>query len=540
VGETLVFGHKNPDTDSIASAIGYAWYAREVEGQDHVACRLGELNPESRWVLDRFGLDAPRFLADVRMRARDAMKTEVLAASPSTPMLEVARMIVEHDFRAVPVLEDGRVVGIVSQRELGRRYLEESEVEGFEASPIELAALAEAIDGRIVTGEPSAAISGRVLIGASEPQTMAAAVRPGDVLIVGDRVRGQHVAVERGAACLIVSGGSEPYEDVVAEARTAGAGVLATAHDAYGVARRINLSIPASAVMDRQPLVVDRDDLLADVRADIITSPHREALVVDESGKLLGLISRTDLARAGRKSVALVDHSETSQCADGLGEARVVAVLDHHRLGDVQSAEPITVIAQPVGATSSIVVGLIRDAGRQPAPGIAGALLAAILSDTVMLSSPTTTDLDRAAAEWLAGIAEVDPQEFGVEMFKSRGEAAMLDPDPAVRQDLKLYSFGGQRVAISQIETVDAGAVLEKRAALEGALDRLLADRELDIAVLMVTDVLKGGSVLLAAGRKRAVERAFALAGDPHRFLEGVISRKKQVAAVLARELGGA
>lgn len=536
--DILVFGHKNPDTDSIAAAIAYAWLANETSGEHHEAARLGEPNAEITWVLERFGLEAPRVLAHVRMTAQDAMKAGVVTASPDAPMREVGRLMTERDVRAVPIVREGRVQGIVSTRELALRYLEESEITGFAYAPTTVGALAASIGAIVIQGDRDAPVAGEVRIGAMEPDTMAGYIEPGDVVIIGDRVRGQQIAVQRGAACLVITGGFAPSDDMVAAAKSAGTAILSSKESTYAVARRINLAVRAEAIMDPDPLVVSPDDLLPDVLQDLVGSPHREALVCDEGGALLGLISRTDLARAGRRSVVLVDHSEESQSAEGLAEARILAVIDHHRLGDVESAEPITYMAKPVGATSTIVAEMAQGAGLEPPASLAGLMLAAILSDTLILRSPTTTELDRRMCDWLAELAGEQAESLGLAMYRGRQEGEAFDADKAVRGDMKLFNFKGQRVAIAQVETVDSDTVLARREELLSALERLVSDRELDVAVLMVTDVLRQGSVLLSHGRRRAVLRAFQIDDDPERFLPGVLSRKKQVAAVLARSLG--
>lgn len=540
--ETLVVGHKSPDTDSIAAAMGYAWVAglARPEEETFVACRAGDINPETRWLLDRVGLQAPGLIEHVRMTARDAMKTGVVAAAPETPMHRIGDMMIRHDVRAIPILQDDVLVGIVGERDLARRYLDESEICGFAGSSTTVGVLAESIGARVIAGDPGSVISGRVLIGAMEPETMRAYVGPGDVMIIGDRTRGQLAAIERGAACLVISGGAEPDAEVSRAAAAGGVAILGTQDDTYGAARRVNLAVPARVVMDPRPLVVGPDDLLADVRADLVGSPQREAVVCDASGRLLGLVTRTDLARAGRRRVVLVDHSETAQSPEGTAEADIVAIIDHHRLGDAETTDPIEVITKPVGSTSTIVAEIASSAGLEPSAAMAGLLLGAILSDTLILRSPTTTDPDRRMAAWLAGLAGLESEVFGLEMFRARISEGDLDADETVRADLKVFTFFGHRVAIAQVETVDGDQLLAHREALLDALQRLLTDRELELAILMITDIVREGSVLLSRGRTRVVERAFGLEEDPERFLAEVLSRKKQVAAALARALEGA
>ncbi|GAB4280236.1 MAG: putative manganese-dependent inorganic diphosphatase [Coriobacteriia bacterium] len=536
----LVLGHKNPDTDSICSAVAYA-HLKNVTDTDgvYVAGRLGALPRECAWLFERFGIESPQLVEHVRLRARDVMTPGVVTVSPSDSMLEAGRRMQEHGVRSLPVVEDGKALGLVTMSILASRYVSDFGVRGFRGRPVRAARLADVLAGEVLVGEDDIELAGDVLIGAMEPETMAGYITPGDTLIVGDRKRTQPLALESGVACLILTGGARPDPGVVDLARERGAVIIATEHDTYGAARLIELSDAVSAVMATDVLRVSPDDLLADVAEDLFDSPHREALVEEDDGSLAGIITRSSIARAEPRRVVLVDHNEVSQSVDGVQDAEVVEIVDHHRVGDVQSSAPVLFLNMPVGSTATIVAERYRDLGVSPPDPIAGILLGAVLSDTVLLKSPTTTPLDRTVAERLASQLDLEPTSFGLQMFSARSARDDFDAASALTADLKTYHFGDVRVAIGQTETVNLDEVLAHRDDIMETMEKLRADKDLDLVLFMVTDVIREGTELLAVGARRFAERALGVdlrAGAA--WLEGVLSRKKQVAGPLARHAG--
>lgn len=542
MGPILVFGHRNPDNDSICSAVAYAHLKNVTDPAEvYVPARLGPLPPETAWVFERFGVEVPAEVAHVRTRVRDAMTAEVITITETENMLAAGRLMREHGVRALPVVgTDGAVRGIIDQRILADLYVGETEMFGFSQLPVSVGQLAEVLGGRVVVGDAETTLSGRVLIGAMEPETMRRYISPGDVLIVGDRRRTQPLALEAGVACLVVTGGSVPAEEVLALARERGAAVVASPHDTYATARLVNLSHAVAQVMDASPLLVGPDELLAEVTDDLVESVHREALVVDDDRRLVGILTRTNVARGHRRRVILLDHNELSQSAPGVEEAAVVEIVDHHRVGDVQTAAPILFLNLPVGSTATIVAERYRELGVTPPGPIAGILLSAVLSDTVLLKSPTTTPTDREVASRLAAIVGVDPVEFGLEMFRARSARTGFSPAEAVSTDLKEYRVGEFGIGVAQVETVDAAEYLDRTDALLAALDDLRAARGLDLAMLLVTDVVREGSEVLASGKRRIAERALGIdLSTGTAWMPGVLSRKKQVAARLLEAAGG-
>lgn len=535
MGPILVFGHRNPDNDSICSAVAYAHLKNRTDADNvYLPVRLGPVPPETAWVFERFGLDLPEEIEHVKTRVRDVMTEDPVAVPRDATVLEAGALMRERGVRALPVVRDGVVEGIVSATTLAERYVQETSARGFSESPVRLRSLAAVVDGSILAGDPDAFVSGDVLVGAMEPETMLGYLKPGDVLIVGDRKRTQPMALEAGVACLVVTGGKTPSAEVLALARERGASVVVTPHDTFAAARLADLARPVYTVLDATVPLVGPDDLIDEIAEDMLTSPHREAVVIDHDGALLGVLTRTDLVRGRRRRVVLVDHNETAQSAPGIEQAQVVEVIDHHRIGDVQTTQPALFLNLPVGATATIVASRYREAGVEVPEAMAGILLSAILTDTVLLKSPTTTPQDVSAAEELAARIGVTPVEFGLEMFDARSRAGDDDLEHAVTRDLKEYRIGEAVVAIGQVETVDATKALERFGDVPAALEAVRAARGYDLLVLMVTDVLKEGSVLCAVGKTRMLERALGvrLMGGQV-WVEGLLSRKKQLAPLL-------
>lgn len=542
MGPVFVFGHRNPDNDSICSAVAYA-HLKNVTDPDevYVPARLGPVPPETAWTFERFGADLPVEITHVRTRVRDAMSAEVVSIGVSENLLAAGTLMRERGVRALPVVDPDRTVrGLLDNGILAELYINETALLGFEKLPMTVGEIAEVVGGRILYGDRSTTLTGHVVIGAMEPDTMVAYIHPGDTLIAGDRLRTQPLALEAGAACLIVTGGFEPDDSVLELARAKGAALVSSPHDTYATARLVNLGHSVGGVMDPTPLLVDPDALLAEVAEDLIDSPHREAIVVDQDSRLLGILTRSNLARGVRRKVILLDHNEASQSALGIEEAAVVEIVDHHRVGDIQTTSPIMFLNLPVGSTATIVAERYRELGVTPPEAMAGVLLSAVLTDTVLLKSPTTTDVDRAVAQRLADQLGLDAIGFGLEMFRARAAQTGFSAADAVSRDLKEYRSGDLAIGVAQVETVDADEYRDRADELASALEQFRLSRGLDLAMLLVTDVVKEGSEVFAAGKVRIAERSLGIdlsAGSA--WMDGVLSRKKQVASRLLDSIGG-
>ena len=536
MGPILVFGHKNPDNDSICSAVAYAHLKNLTDADNvYIPARLGPLPRETAWVFERFGVAIPPVIGHVRTRVLDVMTTDPVTITADEPMLVAGRSMRERGVRGLPVVDaDGHMLGLVSERVLAERYLDETEIAGFQRMPVTVEALARVLDARLVCGDPAGEIAGDVLVGAAEPSTLVARVAPGDTVIVGDRLRTQPAVLEAGAALLISTGDFVPASETVELARSRGAAVLVTPRDTYSAARLLALAHAVGDLMDTEVLAVGPETLLSEAAEDLIASPHREAVVTDADDRVVGILTRTDVARGARRRVVLVDHNETAQSAPGIEDASVVEIVDHHRVGDIQTSGPILFLNLPVGSTATIVAMRYEQLGVEIPAAIAGLLLSAALTDTVLLKSPTTTDTDRRIVAMLAGIVGVDALDFGMEVFRSRSAGEVFSAAAIVGTDAKEFRVGDRLLLVAQYEAVDIAPVLEHADEVWAAMEVQLVAKGYDSVVLMVTDIVREGSEILAVGNTRVVERALDISlADGSAWMPGVLSRKKQVVARL-------
>lgn len=539
-----VVGHQNPDTDSVCSAIAYAALRRATDLPGATPARLGPLWTETAFALERCGVPAPALLTDVRRRVADVMNPAIVTIEHDATLFEAARLMREERKRLLPVVDErGRLRGVVTVDDLANRYLDDMAVYPAEDghAPVALDRFLRILGGERLAGTVAGPFRGRVWISSSRAETLRERVRPGDLVIVGDREDAQLAALDAGATCLVVVGGAPVGERVRALAAGRGAAVIGSPHDTYATARLLNLSLPVSEVMRPPAATVDPDDLAAEVAGALLGPGTRALPVVDEDGHIRGVLSRSDLLRGRRKRVILVDHNHRSQAVDGLEEAELLGVIDHHNLGDLRTAEPIVFILEPVGCTATIVAEHYRLAGLTPEAPIAGLLLAAIISDTLLFTSPTTTPRDRAAAGSLAPLAGLQVEAFAHDLFAARSDFSALTPRELVANNLKTYEFGGARLAIGQAETLATDYFLDHKAAFVAELERLKAEDGYDYALFLATDILHGRSTALYPGpaERRLVATAFAPAtsGPDAADLPGVVSRKKQIVPPLARAL---
>jgi manganese-dependent inorganic pyrophosphatase len=359
-------------------------------------------------------------------------------------------------------------------------------------------------------------------------------IAAGDVVVVGDRPEAQRLAIERGVALLVTSNGAVPSADVLALARERGTAVVSSPLDTYVSARMITLAAPCRALMDREPLTVSPEDLVADVSEQVKNVHYGAAVVVDAARRPIGVVRRSDLVRPTPRRVLLVDHAEQAQSVPGVEEAEIVEILDHHHVGSIETTVPVTATFDPVGSTGTLVIERFRQNGMEPSRPTATMLLGAVLSDTVILNSPTTTERDRSVVDYLERVLAIDATEFGREMFDETSDVSRLPAAAIISRDAKEYeAAGGRTICIAQIETV-GGSLLERKDELLAALDASRETNGYSVFALMVTDILSKGTELLAVGDRGLLERAFGRStAEGVVSMPGVISRKKQVAPKL-------
>ena len=526
-----VTGHKNPDTDSIASAVGYAELLGRLDpASDYVPVRLGEVNAQTRWVLDRSGAAEPEFLPHIMLRVRDVMQEALAADAREDSVRDVGLTMAREDRDVVPVVDgDGVLIGVVTERALARRYIRESrETSSLVDAATAVREITEVLEGEALLGADEE-VAGRVWVLAMEVDSPTG-IEPGDVVVCGDRHEAQVKAIELGAALIVTSNGSVPADDVLEQARVASTAVVVSPLDSYVTGRMITLSAPCRAVMDGDPLTVRPDDQLDEVAEEITDIHYRAAVAVDGAGKPVGLVTRDDLVNPPRRRVILVDHAEQGQSVPGVETAEIVEILDHHHIGSIETTIPVRATFDPVGSTATLVVERFRQNGMEPARETATLLLGAVLSDTVILNSPTTTDRDRAVVEYFERTLKLDHTEFGREMFEATADISDLPAEEVVSRDAKHYEAGGGTLCIAQIETVGPGVLARADELLE-AMQQIRERRGYLTYALMITDIIEKGTSLLVSGEEARVEKALG-ERDGHGVIDlpGVMSRKKQLA----------
>ncbi|MDF2499812.1 MAG: manganese-dependent inorganic pyrophosphatase [Anaerosporomusa subterranea] len=537
----LVIGHRNPDTDSICSAIAYA-HLKQALGENAYPARAGKVNQETKFVLERFGVQPPPLVTDLYPRVSAVMQEVPATISPTATLRELGGLMKDANAKSIAVINGQSLIGIVSVSDLAKRYFDELEMQDLSEAGVDFAGVLRALDGELLYGQDlERTIRGKVRIAAARTATMPKFIQPGDIVLVGDRHTAQLACIEQGIACLIITGDADLTSEVLKAAKTMNTIVIRSPYDTYTSARLVNQSIPVRVVMQPKVISFKPSDLLADIRQVIINTNYRNYPVVDH-GKLVGMINRDRLIVPQKERVILVDHNEKSQAVEGVEEAHIIEIIDHHRLGGLETSEPIYIRHEPVGSTSTIVASMHWRRGIEIPPPIAGLLLSAIVSDTFLFRSPTATAQDKEVAEKLAKIAGLSLEAYGMEVLRAGSQMDSLLPIEIVQNDLKEFQIGEFRVSISQFSALDPAAVLKRRNEIQTALEDERRREGYDISVLMVTDIMHEASNLIFAGQPAAlIAAAF---GQPDAngvvHLPGVMSRKKQVVPPLveaAREL---
>ena len=529
-----VIGHRNPDSDAIASALGYAQLKGRLDPtNDYVASRLGPCNPQTRWLLRRSGAAAPQFLPHIMLRVADVMQRAYPVSDRNTPIREAGRLMVKAGLDLVPVVDDKQaLIGVVTERTLARRYIRESRETSTLEAPTFVEAVVQVLDGELVTGE-NRQLAGRVWVHAMDVDSPSG-IAPGDIVVTGNRADAQRLPLELGASLLVISNGARPAPGVVELARGRGAAIVVSPLDTYVSARMISLAAPCHAFMEEDPLTATVDFLVADIAEQIKEMHYGAAVVIDASHRPVGLLTRSDLVAPRPRRVILVDHAEQAQSVAGIEQAEIVEILDHHHIGSIETRIPVMATFDPVGSTSTLVVERFRQNGLEPTAELAMMLLGAILSDTVILNSVTTTKRDRDVVSYLERVLALDATELGREMFEATADVSEVPAEDIISRDAKEYQLGsGQTICIAQVEVVGRG-LLDRSYELLDAMRQARDDRRLHLYALMITDVLSKGTDLLVAGDVAGVARTFgAPAQDSRIELPGVMSRKRQVAPKL-------
>ena len=532
-----VVGHKNPDTDSIVSAMAYAALQNALGGEQYIPARCGHLNTETSFLLERFGFQPPIYLRTVRTQVADIDYDTPPMVGAGVPVSHAWKVLHKEDnsVSALPIIEeDGRLFGLITAGGMAENDMDS--VNNPFVSSIPVFNLLSALEGHIINAAEDTfdEISGEVIVALPG---FSSRIGPGSVVLCGNQKDMADLAIEKKASCLIFCGTSlgEQYRGL-----SSSTCLIVCPFDAYRASRLIFQAIPVGRIACSTNLhFFHLNDYLDDVREIVIQSRFRTYPVLDDEDKVIGTLSRYHLIRPRRKKIVLVDHNEVGQAVSGLDQAEIVGIIDHHRLADVQTGNPVFMRNEPVGSTTSIIATMYQEHGLMPSQKMAGLMASAIISDTVMFKSPTCTPHDKVLAERLARHAGIDCEELGKAMF-SRGVSPDMPAEELVRYDMKDFHLGVHSLTISQITTVESDPFLAKTEDFVRSLEKIRKDKQYDLSLLMITNVLKEGTELLYAGDAEVIRSAFSvddLKGN-HVFLPQVLSRKKQIVPALSQLWG--
>ena len=529
-----VTGHKNPDSDSICSAYAYSEFKNKIGETKTVACRLGDVNQETQFILDYFDAEAPKFLNTVKLKVEDLQFDNISPISPDISLKTAWTIMRDKNIKTLPVAdENNHLLGVLSVANLTSCYMDIWDNRILAKSNTTLDNIIDTLSAKVCyVNEDIKFFPGKIAVTAMQPDTMTEHIEEGDIAIVGDREEAQAALINLNVSLMIVTGGYAPSEKIISLAKEHGVTVIVTQHDSFTASRLIVQSIPVGYVMVKENIVsFTTDDLVDDIKGVMAETRFRSYPVLDQNGRVVGTVSRYHLISNHKKKVIQVDHNERGQSVDGLEDAEVVEIIDHHRVADIQTNNPIYFRNEPVGSTSTIVAKCFFENGIRPSRKAAGLLCGAIISDTLLFRSPTCTPQDQYICKKLAEIAGINIEEFAKEMFKAGTSLKGKTVEQIFNTDFKPFTIEGTKVGISQVNTMDIEGFMPLKEEMLNYMDQKAKEAGLEMVMLLLTDILNEGSEILVTGAKpEIVEKAFKITlKDKGAFLPGVLSRKKQV-----------
>lgn len=527
----FVIGHKNPDTDSICSAIAYAALKGQTDDGTFIPKRAGEMNNETKYVLERFAVEAPEFIGHVGTQIRDVSIKATPSLSREITMKKAWNTMRDLQEATMPVVQGGRLEGIIAVKDIATANMDVYETRILAMSKTKYANILETIDGTMIFGDPEECVTkGKILIGAANPDLLESYVEEGDIIITGDRFENQLCAIEMSAGCIVICMGAPVSKTIRKLAVENNCKIISTPHDTYMAARLISQSTPIGYFMRKENLLTfDQDDFISDIKGTLAKIRHRDFPVLDHDGLYCGMLSRRSLLDMENKKIIMVDHNEKAQAVDGIEEAEILEIIDHHRLGSIETALPVYFRNQPVGCTATIVYGLYLENDVTILPSIAGLLCSAILSDTLMFRSPTCTDKDKKAAEALAQIAGIAIGEHAEQMFRAGSSLSDKSPQEIFYQDFKKFNAGGLTFGVGQISSLDQGELEQLRPEITAYMQSIAGS--VDVLFFLLTNILEESSDLVFVGEGARELVAEAFCGEIHEnhvHLSDMVSRKKQ------------
>ena len=544
----LITGHKNPDTDSICAAISYSRLKNKINNTDrYIPCRAGNPNAETSFVLEHFKVDAPLLLDNVKTQVSDIAYRKTPGVSKNMSLKQAYQMMRDGHVVTLPAVnQNGILEGLITMSDIAKSYMNVYDSAIISTAETPFKNILETLEATLITGDANRNCQdGKVLIAAANPEMMNYYIEPHDIVILGNRAESQLSALDNGADCIIICEGANASPTIKALAEQNGMIIMVTSYDAYTAARLINQSIPISFFMTKEGILsFEEEDTVDEIKDVMAKKRHRDFPVISKGGRYLGMLSRRNLLGARGKQVIMVDHNELGQALDGMENAEILEIIDHHRLGTIQTLGPVYFRNQPLGCTSTIVYLMYQENKVEIDPQTAGLMMSAIISDTLLFRSPTCTKTDEMAARALAEIAGVDIEKYAMEMFSAASDLKQKTDREIFYQDFKTFTAGDIHFGVSQVSSLNEEELLSIKPRLFHFAKEALGEENLDMAFVMLTNILKQDTLLLAVGHRAEtlIQNAFLLEPKKESFdfsgeevegytavLENVVSRKKQL-----------
>ena len=530
-----IIGHINPDTDSVCSAIAYARLKREITGNTYVAKRAGQINSETEFVLKYFGVDAPDYMGDVRTQVMDIAVERVKGVDEDISLKKAWEIMRNDALQTLPIVNDNKfLLGLITIEDIAKSYMDVYDSRIIATAKTPFSNIIETLEGEMLRGNPDERVEdGKCLIAAANPDLMENYIEKGDIVILGNRYESQLCAIEMAAKCIIVCDGSNVSYTITKLAEDKGCSIIKTPYDTFTASRLLNQSIPIRFFMKSENLVTfGLGEYVDDIREIMAKKRYRDFPILDWNGRYFGMISRRSLLGARKKKLILVDHNEMTQAVDGIEEAELLEIIDHHRIGSIETMSPVFFRNQPLGCTATIIYQMYKEYNVEIPVEIAGLLCSAILSDTLIYRSPTCTDTDRESAEELAKIAGIETHQYASEMFAAGSNLLAKSTEEIFYQDFKKFVVGDVTFGVGQITSMNSSELEAIKDRMLPYMEKALSDHAVAMLFFMLTDIMQASTELLYAGsdaRELAIE-AFHLPQDTETIvLQNTVSRKKQI-----------
>ncbi|MDZ4991829.1 putative manganese-dependent inorganic diphosphatase [Clostridium perfringens] len=537
-----ITGHKNPDSDSICAALAYAEFKNKTQDIPAIPVRLGNVNQETQYILDYFGVEAPQFLETVKLKVEDLEMDKIAPLAPEVSLKMAWNIMRDKNLKSIPVADgNNHLLGMLSTSNITATYMDIWDSNILAKSATSLDNILDTLSGEAQNiNEEVKIFPGKVVVAAMQAESLKEFINEGDIAIAGDRAEIQAELIDLNVSLLIITGGHTPSEEIIALAKKNNTTVITTPHDSFTASRLIVQSLPVDYVMTKDNLVaVSTDDLVEDVKVTMSETRYSNYPVIDENNKVVGSIARFHLISTHKKKVIQVDHNERGQSVHGLEDAEVLEIIDHHRVADIQTGNPIYFRNEPLGSTSTIVAKRFFENGIRPSREAAGLLCGAIISDTLLFKSPTCTPQDVKMCRKLAEIAGIVPETFAKEMFKAGTSLKGKSIEEIFNADFKPFTIEGVKVGVAQVNTMDIEGFMPLKDDMLAYMNQKAESMGLEMIMLLLTDIINEGSQILVAGRSPEIaEETFKVKlENSTTFLPGVLSRKKQVVPPLTQTI---